>query len=177
MGSFLNPGVIIDKLEIPDSASVADFGAGSGTYALAIARGYPNRSVYAIEIQRDLVDKMNHDAEREGLSNFRAVWGDIDDLHGSFLRDASIDTVLIVNTLFQLEDPETALREAYRVLRVGGTLLVIDWDGSYGNMGPHEDHVISPERVRNLLESVGFLIEEAIENPGEHHYGFIARKV
>jgi ubiquinone/menaquinone biosynthesis C-methylase UbiE len=104
------------------------------------------------------------------------VWGDVDEKHGSRLRDNSIDYVFLVNTLFQLEDKKTAIQEIRRVLKTEGKLILVDWSESFGNIGPREDHVVSEETARLLAEENGFIFEKKLE-AGEHHYGILARKL
>jgi len=177
MISFSNPRKIISSLNVPPDAHIADFGSGTGVYSLLLAEGYPQRTIFAIDIQKELVASLGKEAEKRGLRNVHTVWGDIDEIKGSFLRDDSMDYVFLVNTLFQVEDPIITLREAKRVLKQDGRLILIDWVDSYGNLGPHEDHVISQERAIQLAEELGFIQEANMEDVGEHHYGIIFRKI
>lgn len=176
MAQFLDPKNIIKVCEPSPDAHIADFGTGSGIYSFLLAEGAPMRKIFAIDIQKDLIDRLSQEAERRGFHNLHAVWGDIDELKGSMLRNDSIDCVLMINTLFQLEKPSLSLQEANRILKKGGKLLLSDWSESFGHLGPHPDHVISKEEARKLIEKNGFSIEKEIDDAGEHHYVFIARK-
>ncbi len=174
---FLDPKNVVTVCDLSPDAHVADFGAGSGVYTFLLAEGFPMRRIFAIDVQKDLVDHLQKEALKRGVQNVHAIWGDVDEVKGSMLRNESIDCVLMANILFQLEDISTALKEAHRILKQGGKLLVIDWTDSFGHLGPHPDHVVTEERAKRLLEETGFLIEKKIEDAGAHHYAFLAEKV
>jgi hypothetical protein len=60
-------------------------------------------------------------------------------------------------------------------LKHGGRLLVIDWKGSYGNMGPKADEVFPEAEALKLFESMNFTLEKHID-AGGFHYGLVFRK-
>ena len=163
--SFLKEGMI-----------VADFGAGTGAYAVAAARrvGESGR-VYAIDVQKELLSSVTTAAKKEGLSNIEILWGDIEEPHGTKLADGSVDVVIVSNVLFQSENKMGLLSEAGRVLKKGGKLLLIDWADSFGGLGPHPDHVIKKNDARKMLENARFAYGRDIE-AGEHHYGMVFEK-
>jgi ubiquinone/menaquinone biosynthesis C-methylase UbiE len=83
---------------------------------------------------------------------------------------------VLINTLYQLEDRVTALTEIARTLRQGGIVYVVDWEDSFGGMGPTQDEVMSREATIALFESAYFIYER--EYPaGTYHYGLAFRKL
>ena len=68
------------------------------------------------------------------------------------------------------------LREAQRILKKNGRLVIIDWSESFGNIGPKPDHVVSASAAKLLCQEAGFEFLKSI-HAGEHHYGFIVKKV
>lgn len=150
---------------------VADFGAGSGAYVAAIADALEGTGVvYAIDIQRDLLRRMSNDAKHAGRTNVEIVWGDLETPNATKLADRHLDLVLISNLLFQLADKKEALREAKRVLKPGGTLVIIDWSESFGGMGPQPKAVVSKEAACALAKNAGFELKGEFD-AGAHHYG------
>ena len=178
MNTFSNPQEIVEQLPIFAGQKVADFGAGSGSYTFLLAKkvaGGQSGAVYAVDVQQNMVDSIVAEARKQNLTHVHGVWGDLEAPKGSRLRDASIQAVLMANTLFQTEHPAKVIREAQRVLAPDGLLIIIDWSESFGNIGPKEDHVITQEAARLLIEEYNFEIEKPFD-AGEHHYGIIARK-
>lgn len=173
---FADPTRNIAQFGISEGKQVADFGAGSGHYAIAAAKtvGSTGR-VYAVEVQKELLERVKALAAEEGLGNIEVLWGDVEVSGGTKLRDGSIDVVILSNILFQIEDKEGCAREVSRVLRPKGRVLIVDWDGSYGGLGPTEEAVYSAQDARTLFEGQGFVFESDIE-AGVHHYGFSMSK-
>ncbi|MFT5352726.1 MAG: ubiquinone/menaquinone biosynthesis C-methylase UbiE, partial [Candidatus Paceibacteria bacterium] len=133
---FSDPQKNIEQFHVDPGMSVVDLGSGSGFYSLACARvvGDSGR-VISVDINKDLLSKLKKEAEHEGLLSLDIVWGDIDEDNGSTLSDNIADRVLITNTLFQVEKRENVIKEARRILKKGGSLLVVDWSESFGGMG------------------------------------------
>ncbi len=176
MNTFSDPLKIIKQLNISVDAYVADFGCGTGVYSIAIAKKLITGKVFAIDIQKDMVDRLANIAKSENIDKLYVVWGDIDEENGSRLRGESIDFIILSNTLFQVENKKALLKEAFRVMKSSAQILILDWSESFGNIGPRKDHVVGENTAKLLTEETGFIFEKDI-SVGEHHYGFIARKL
>ena len=73
-----------------------------------------------------------------------------------------------------MEDKDTALEEAKRIVRPGGKLMLVDWSESFGGLGPQPDQVIVAKDARELCEKHGFTHERDFD-AGDHHYGLAFR--
>jgi ubiquinone/menaquinone biosynthesis C-methylase UbiE len=170
---FTNPGQNILHLGLKEGMRVADLGAGSGFYSKAVSErvGYTGK-VYAVEVQKDLVKKLESEIRNWGISNIECIWGDIEKRHGTKIADQSMDAVIISNVLFQAEDKLGVIDEAKRILKKGGNVLLIDWTESFGGMGPTPQSVITEIKAKELFEKRGFKFVEKIST-NAHHYGII----
>lgn len=169
---FSNPDQNVAELGIGEGMKVADLGAGAGFYALAAARKVGNSGfVYAVEVQRTLVDKIKSNAMAEGLHNIEAIWGNIEKIGGTKLREAVADRVIISNVLFQVEqkDRDNFCLEVKRVTKPGGRIMVIDWN-AVTPMGPKE--YIPSSVAQGLFEKAGFRLDHQFD-AGDHHYGLV----
>lgn len=176
---FSDPVTIIQELPILAGSKVADLGAGSGAYSFAFGKKVKKSNggmVYAIDVQKDLLERIEKEAESQKISTIQTVLGDIEKKSGTRLRDGSIDIAVIANTLFQTEDSRALAEEAHRVLKEKGVLLVVDWVDSFGGMGPHEDSIFSKERAVEIFGSSGFRVDREID-AGEHHWGVVFKKI
>lgn len=173
--SFAHPVRNIDILDIEPGMKIADFGAGSGAYTLAIAEKLQGAGkVIAVDIQKDLLRRIHNEAKRRDLHNVEIQWADLEKTHAVKVADRAIDFVLISNLLFQLEDKKAAILEARRILHQGGRLAIIDWADSFGGMGPIKKHVVTKESALALGEACGFdLLREF--DAGAHHWGLVLR--
>lgn len=170
---FSSPHDNVLQVGLREGMKVGDFGAGSGHYARAAA-GVVGRGgkVYAIDIQEDVLKhlKLNTHAHHQGTID--AIWGDIEKLGGTHLRDQSLDAVLLANTFFQIENRYGLLGEIKRVLKAGGKLMVVDWAGSYSGMGPVPERVVSEHDAEAFFITGGFHKVKSFR-AGPHHYGIL----
>jgi ArsR family transcriptional regulator len=100
---------------------VADLGCGEGYLTIETARWA--RRVIAVDRSKDVLTRARALAARRKVRNI--VWkrGALERVP---LGDASVDLVLLSQSLHHAEHPETVLAEAHRILRPGGRLLLLD---------------------------------------------------
>ncbi len=173
---FADPQKNVEQFGLSDGMVVADLGAGAGYYSIEIGRAVaPMGRVYAIDVQKDLLERLQKDAKKVGVRNIEIATGDLEKLGGSRMRDSLCDGVVASNILFMIEDKKNFLLEIKRILKPKGRLFLIDWSASFSSMGPHADHVIYKDDAMKLVIAAGFTFDREI-NAGEHHYGMIFRK-
>lgn len=174
---FSDPDKNVEQLDLGQGNFVADFGAGSGYYSFAAAEAVGHSGkVYAIDVQKDLLEKLKNEARNvRHLTNLDIVWGDLDHLGGTRLRENSIDVVIVANVFFMLEKKDNTCMEIKRILKKGGRVLVVDWASSFGGMGPQQGDVFTEDAAKKLFEKHGFAEDRTIA-AGAQHYGIIFRK-
>lgn len=174
--SFLNPGKTLAAAHLYEGMTVADFGCGAGFFARAAARLVGARGVvWAVDAHRELLPRLKNLALGEGLQNVEVMHGNIERAGGSRLPDARADLVIAANVLFSAERKETLAREAARVLKKGGRALIVDWQGSFGGLGPHPSHVVGEAAGRRVFEDAGFVFVNNVP-AGAFHWGVILKK-
>ena len=173
--NFSDPQANIERIGIGEGSVVVDLGSGSGYYSLAAARavGHEGR-VYAVDVQKGLLERLKETAAAEHLSQIEIVWGDVEKIGGSKVGTETADLVLISNVLFQLENKEGIVTEALRVLRPNGRVCVIDWTDSHFGLGPDESLVVKIDDAKKLFADRFELDREF--DAGNHHYGLVFRK-
>jgi ArsR family transcriptional regulator len=100
---------------------VADLGAGEGVISRLLARRA--EFVHCIDNSSRMVEVGAQLAARHNIKNLEYRLGDIERVP---LDAASVDLALFSQSLHHARHPENALREAFRILKPGGTLLVLD---------------------------------------------------
>ena len=113
-------GPILDAARVESGVEVLDVGTGPGSIAAAAS----TRGARATGI--DYADEMIATArERHPSVSFKTA-----DATNLPFPDSSFDAVVMGFTLFLIPDPDSALREAFRVLRSGSSIAFTVWDGA-----------------------------------------------
>lgn len=182
---FTDPLKNLKMLALKETDVVADLGAGTGFYAVALGRLVPRGKVYAVEIVKDYLSLVKKKALDAGLTNVECFWGDLEKPGGTQIADAVLDAVVLSNVLFQIEAKDQFISEVRRVLKVGGKVLLIDWEGGFAagsfkeSAGDSSVMLIKTAMpkgaMRERFEAAGFLWQRDID-AGSHHYGMILEK-
>ena len=111
---------LVSLLDLPQGARVADAGCGPGFLALAAAQAGWTASGF--DASAGMLEEARKNARALGLSiEFLEA-----DAAALPISDASLDAVLSRNVLWNLPDPEVALRDWFRALKPGGRLFYAD---------------------------------------------------
>lgn len=173
MAKFLNPAEIIKQLDLKPDMIVAEFGCGARGFIIELAKKLNDGLVYGIDIQKEPLSALKSLANLQKLTNIHLICSDLEQERGSTLGDSTLDMVLIPNVLFQVEDKNAIIKEAKRVLKKEGKLVIIDWLPE-ASQGPVEGRV-SPKEVQNLAEKNGFEKTKELE-VGDYHFGLVFKK-
>jgi len=172
----MDPVKILAACNLQTTDTVADFGAGGGFVSAAAAGLVPQGQVFAIEVNKELVTRLTRDATDHKIANLHVLWGDVEMPEGSKLATASVDVVLCFNILFLLDDKAAVIKEAFRVLKPGGKIVVADWTESFGGLGPQPHHIFTQVMAETLLQANGFKKLADITPAGDHHYAILFSK-
>lgn len=173
MEIFTQPSDIIRQLDIVPGMKVGDLGVGSGHYTKAFAEVVGDDGmVFAIDIQQDILKRLESDLQKFDIQNVQYIWGDIDRPRGTQLADNLLDIAVLSNTLFQIEDKPACLTEIKRICKPSAEVLFVDWTDSHGGLGPQQEQIVSPEQAQKLFQEAGFVFYKNIET-GQHHYAHV----
>jgi ArsR family transcriptional regulator len=99
----------------------ADLGAGEGAVAFLLARRA--KRVYAVDGSPQMVEYGRRLAAERGVGNVEYRLGDLESLP---LEDGCCDVALFSQSLHHAQHPQRAVAEAFRILRPGGRVIVLD---------------------------------------------------
>jgi ArsR family transcriptional regulator len=106
-------------LSLLPAIDVADLGAGEGTLSQLLAKNA--RSVIAVDISERMVEVGTQLAKDHPNLEYRL--GDIEEPP---IEDGSIDLAIFSQALHHANSPQRAVQSAYRILRPGGRIAILD---------------------------------------------------
>lgn len=170
---FFEPAKVLETFGLDrDVHDLVEYGCGYGTFTLAAA-GIVSGTVYALDIEADMVSLVEEKCREAGITNVRATVRDFVK-EGTGLPEDSIDAALLFNILHH-EEPVALMKEALRVLKPGGRLAVIHWNYDPTTpRGPAMEIRPRPEQCLAWGKTAGFTFSgvEQFDFP-PYHYGLL----
>lgn len=150
--------------------NVIEFGCGTGYFTRAIAKNAEH------VVATDLSDKMLEVA-RARLREFKNITIQKADCAGSPFSGESFVSIVLVSLLHVIDNPSQCLQESHRILKDGGSFIVIDLTGygltffkkmklgvrymrTWGLPPRRGKNSMSPEELASLVQSAGFRVED-----------------
>jgi ubiquinone/menaquinone biosynthesis C-methylase UbiE len=158
---LVDPRLVFAELRLKPDTVLLDLACGIGNYALAGTEFIgPAGAIHAFDLWPEGIAALRESARSRGLSQIRA---EVADVSGRLpLPDGSVDVALMATVLHDLVKigvGEGALREAARLLRPGGRLVVIEFEKVESSPGPPAVIRLSAEEVEALIVPFGFCRE------------------
>jgi ArsR family transcriptional regulator len=100
---------------------IADLGAGEGAFALLLAERA--KRVIAVDTSAKMIEVGREQALRHGVTNLEYRQGDMEEVP---IEDAAVDLVFFSQSLHHALHPRRAVDEAWRILRPGGRIVILD---------------------------------------------------
>ena len=147
-------------LRLTPSIDIADLGAGEGLVSQLLAQRA--RQVWCIDNSPRMVEVGTELAAKNNLSNLSYKLGDIERVP---LEEKSVDLAILSQALHHAQHPQSAVNEAFRILRPGGQLLILD-------LNQHDF-----EKARELYADVWLGFKESTLQSFLNNAGFVKTEV
>jgi SAM-dependent methyltransferase len=159
--------LLLLELGVRSGMNVADIGAGTGYYSRRIAPLVaPNGTVYAVDVQPEMVKMLEAVSKRPGFSNIMPILGANDNVR---LSDASVDVAIMVDVYHELEFPHEVLTSIVRALKPGGRLVFVEYRAEDPRVPIKPLHKMSEAQVRREATEHPLVWESTATNlPWQH---------
>jgi ubiquinone/menaquinone biosynthesis C-methylase UbiE/biotin operon repressor len=114
-------GIAEALLKLLPPMVIADLGAGEGTISQLMAQRA--RKVIAIDNSEKMVEFGSELARRHGIRNLEYRLGDLEQVP---IRSGTVDLAFLSQALHHARHPERAVSEAWRILKPGGRIAILD---------------------------------------------------
>jgi ubiquinone/menaquinone biosynthesis C-methylase UbiE len=158
------PELLREILKVKGGTVAIDLGAGTGAFALRLAPllGTKGR-VYAVDDSADMLGILKSRNPPPNLFTIKA------DFIKTGLESGIADFCLATFVLHEITEPQKVVEEAYRLLKPGGRLLVLEWRAEFDSPGPPQKIRITSEKMESIFRAAGFS-EILSQNWTEKHY-------
>lgn len=161
------PEKAIAALRLAPGMNVGEIGAGTGYYALRIAKRIaPGGTYYANDLQPGMLTRLEAKASTEKVTNVKAVLGTQTDTK---LPVGSLDYVLMVDVYHELSDPQVILRNVAKTLKPSGQLVLLEFRKEDPRIPILPQHKMSVKEVVAELGAEHYTLDHAVETlPWQH---------
>ena len=141
--------LLVPALKLKPGDSVADIGAGTGYYTRRLAKAVGETgSVYAVEIQQEMLDLLTNKLAGENIRNVKPVLGTITDPK---LPRAAVDLILLVDVYHEFDHPFEMVQAMTRALKPGGRMVFVEFRGEDPNVPIKLVHKMTEAQVRKEM--------------------------
>jgi ubiquinone/menaquinone biosynthesis C-methylase UbiE len=174
-----DPAKVLTSTGLTGGAEAIDLCSGDGWFTLPMAR--VARHVFAIDIDRKLLDAARTQLEKAGVSNCTFIEGSAYDI--ARLVPRPVDFVFLANAFHGVPEQTRLARAVAAALKPGGRFAIVNW-----HQRPREETTIlgeprgpatalrmTPEATAAVVEPGGLKLREIVEVP-PYHYGAIFEK-
>jgi SAM-dependent methyltransferase len=168
------PEIALNVLAIAVGSSVADIGAGSGYMTVRLSKRVgPTGTVYANDLQPQMLDMLQKRLAKERITNVTLVQGTVDDPR---LPAESVDLELVVDVYHEFSQPQVMLRGLRSALKPGGRLVLLEYRKEDPSIPIRLEHKMTVAEAKMEVEAEGFTLTKVDESlPRQHILIFTKR--
>jgi len=173
------PGATLRKLNVGAGESVAEVGCGSGYFALPAAGIVEPESVYALDLDEELLAELDHLTDQQNIENVVPINGDARNLPA--VLPERVDTVVVANTFHGIDDQAGFVQNTFDAIEPDGSLVLINWHERPRETttvageprGPPTELRMTPgETEETVCSASAFVFDRQIDLP-PYHYGLL----
>jgi len=155
------------QLKLAKGMNVCDLGCGNGYWTLPMARDVgEDGTVYAVDIQREMLQKLRQRSSKYKLNNIEPVLGKVDDPN---LPANKVDLVLMVDVYHEFSHPESMLWGIRRSLTSKGVVALLEYREEDPGVPIKPLHKMSKRQILKEYSANGFkLVREYNKLPWQH---------
>ena len=154
--TFVDPVKILAFAGFEKGQTVADFGCGNGYYPVAAAQLVGDTGmVYAVDVKPGSLEATSSAAKHQNLRNIYTLLHDMEK-PGVPIEENTCDSVILSGIMHLAKLQKNILRESYRILKTGGSVIIIEWKKEVLPFGPNINDRVAEDAMREMVGRAGF---------------------
>ena len=144
--------LLIAGLSLSDDFVVADIGAGTGYFTFPVAQRVPRGKVFSVDIQPEMLARVERRKALENVANVETVLGEEDDPK---LPAKEIDLAFIVDAYHEFSFPREMGERLKESLKPGGRLVLVEYRAEDRRVPIKRLHKMSELQVKQEMAAIG----------------------
>ncbi len=166
-----NTTTLLKNMDIQPTDHIADIGAGSGYHVFKMAPMANQGTIYAVDIQEEMLAAIQEKMEAKNVQNIQIVKGDEQSVN---LPEKSVDKVLMVDVYHEFNYPKEMIASIKKALKPNGELFLIEYRGEDRSVLIKELHKMTEVQAVKEMNAAGFTLKRNDGNlPWQHCMVFI----
>lgn len=164
---------VIARLNLRPADVVADLGAGTGLFAVPLAKAVSSGRVYAVELDEGFLAQIRGKAKAGNVSNVVPVLGKFTD---PALPARDVDVAFFHDVLHHVENRTAYLESVVGYVKPGGRVVVIEFNAADSPHKAEPQLIVSKEQTAAWMADVGFVPSEDIQLFTDKYFVVYRRK-
>lgn len=161
-----NTTALLKNMDIQPDDVIADIGAGSGYHVFKMASLAQKGTIYAVDIQDEMVQTIIDRKNAGNISQVEPILGSSKDVR---LPENSVDKILMVDVYHEFDFPVEMVASMRIALKRDGKIYLIEYRGEDDTVPIKKVHKMTEAQAIKEMEAAGFTLEKNIANlPWQH---------
>jgi len=158
--AWQQPEKVVQSLAIKPGDRIADLGSGGGYFTFRLSRAVgPTGKVYAVDVDRDMLEDLAERAKKDGYGNIEKVLGKFDD---PSLPESGVDLIFTSNVYHHIDARPKYFADATKYLRPGGRIAIVDFNGKHWS-ATFIGHYSPVELIKKEMDEAGYRLEREFD--------------
>ena len=160
---------LLKNMQLQAGYWVLDVGAGTAYHSRQMAEILEDGGVYALDIQREMLARIEQLATEHGLEQLIAVKGDPEGFALPDKGPGMVDRVLMVDVYHEMSHPVEMMRSIREVMREDALLYLVEFRLESAWVPIKKVHKMSEDQAVKEMEAAGFSLSKRYGNlPWQH---------
>jgi SAM-dependent methyltransferase len=166
-----NTSTLLENMNISKTDDIADIGAGSGYHVFKMADMATAGTIYAVDIQDEMLAAMRSKKLEGNIENVALVKGSEKSAN---LKPNSVDKVLIVDVYHEMNFPFEMMASIKKAMRANAKLYLIEYRGEDPTVPIKDLHKMTEAQAIKEMKALDLELEDNHDNlPWQHCMVFV----
>lgn len=148
------PARVIESLKLGRGSLVADVGAGTGYFTVRLAKVVPSGTVFAVDIQPEMLGYLQKRVKGEHITNVVTVLADATSAN----LPKPVDAILIVDTYHHIPNRRAYFSGMQKSLTPSGRVAIVDFKKDAPE-GPPREFRFEADEIIAEMQQAGYVLE------------------